>query len=117
MGSQAATSYQDETIQCCSCHSTFVFTAREQELYERKGYEHKPKRCARCRHERKVNRQNGNRRNTKSVPSNTVYTKMSDGEMLLEQSKALGELRVLIDREFKALNKRLDGIEEGLFED
>lgn len=39
--------YQDKEIQCY-CGDTFVFTAGEQEFYERKGL-NDPKRCEKCK--------------------------------------------------------------------
>jgi hypothetical protein len=54
----------DKDIECADCHNTFVFTEREQEFYESKGFTD-PKRCKPCRDKRKEqknNRGNGNRR-------------------------------------------------------
>ena len=48
--------FQDRPIQCIDCKSEFVFTAGEQEFYERKGFREVPKRCKPCREARKTRR-------------------------------------------------------------
>jgi CxxC-x17-CxxC domain-containing protein len=48
--------FQDRSIQCIDCHQDFVFTAGEQEFYERKGFKELPKRCKPCREARKARR-------------------------------------------------------------
>lgn len=56
--------YEDLTLQCADCGSDFEFTAGEQEFYESKGLANAPKRCPRCRSNRKRmnNRNRGPRR-------------------------------------------------------
>jgi CxxC-x17-CxxC domain-containing protein len=62
-------SYQDKSIQCSDCGTTFVFSAGEQEAFAQRGYTNSPKRCPECREARKAerpgngggNRFNGNR--------------------------------------------------------
>jgi CxxC-x17-CxxC domain-containing protein len=51
--------FQDRPIQCIDCKSEFVFTAGEQEFYERKGFKEVPKRCKPCRDARKARRTDG----------------------------------------------------------
>jgi CxxC-x17-CxxC domain-containing protein len=51
--------FQDRAIQCIDCHQDFVFTAGEQEFYERKGFKEMPKRCKPCRESRKARRDGG----------------------------------------------------------
>lgn len=46
-------SYQDKTVQCCDCNSTFTFSADEQEQFASRGYTNEPKRCPSCRMARK----------------------------------------------------------------
>src|SRR5436190_8487495 len=51
--------FQDRNIECIDCHASFVFTAGEQEFYERKGFKEIPKRCKDCRVKRKARRDTG----------------------------------------------------------
>jgi len=51
---------QDRTLVCEDCGSTFVFTAREQEFYNERGFSD-PKRCASCRAARKARRADSGR--------------------------------------------------------
>jgi CxxC-x17-CxxC domain-containing protein len=46
--------YQDKSIQCSDCASTFIFSAAEQETFASKGYTNEPKRCPACREARKA---------------------------------------------------------------
>lgn len=48
--------FQDRPLQCLDCKNEFVFTAGEQEFYERKGFKEIPKRCKPCRDARKTRR-------------------------------------------------------------
>jgi CxxC-x17-CxxC domain-containing protein len=50
-------SYQDKSIQCSDCGTTFTFSVEEQEQFATRGYTNEPKRCPSCRQERKA-RQN-----------------------------------------------------------
>ncbi len=45
--------YQDKSIQCADCGSTFTFSADEQEQFASRGYTNEPKRCSNCRQARK----------------------------------------------------------------
>ena len=49
-------SFQDKSIQCSDCGTTFTFSADEQEFFQSKGYTNEPKRCAPCRAARKSER-------------------------------------------------------------
>ena len=53
--------YQDKSIQCSDCGTTFTFSAEEQEQFATRGYTNDPKRCPTCRQARK-SQQNGNSR-------------------------------------------------------
>ena len=46
--------FEDKTLVCKDCGEEFVFTAREQEFYESKGFENEPQRCKPCRDKRKA---------------------------------------------------------------
>jgi CxxC-x17-CxxC domain-containing protein len=49
-------SFQDKSIQCSDCGTTFTFSADEQELFASRGYTNDPKRCMPCRQARKSER-------------------------------------------------------------
>ena len=51
--------YQDKTIECTDCGTSFTFSAGEQEQFQSRGYINQPKRCPECRQARKSER-NGN---------------------------------------------------------
>jgi len=46
--------FQDKSIQCSDCGTTFTFSAEEQEFFASKGYTNEPKRCPSCREARKA---------------------------------------------------------------
>jgi hypothetical protein len=48
--------FEDKTIQCTDCSSTFTFTSGEQEFYQSKGFTNEPKRCPSCRRTNKARR-------------------------------------------------------------
>ena len=48
--------FQDKSIQCTDCGTTFTFSAEEQEFFASKGYTNDPKRCPSCREARKSER-------------------------------------------------------------
>jgi CxxC-x17-CxxC domain-containing protein len=50
-------SFQDKSLQCSDCGTTFTFSAEEQGQFASKGHTNNPKRCSSCRQERKA-RQN-----------------------------------------------------------
>ena len=56
-------SFQDKSIQCCDCGTTFTFSAGEQEQFASRGYTNEPKRCPPCRQARKA-QQYGNSSNS-----------------------------------------------------
>jgi CxxC-x17-CxxC domain-containing protein len=49
-------SFQDKSLQCSDCGTTFTFSAEEQEFFQSKGYTNEPKRCPECRQARKSER-------------------------------------------------------------
>jgi len=53
-------SFQDKSLQCSDCGTSFTFSAEEQELFASRGYTNEPKRCFSCRQARKSERY-GNR--------------------------------------------------------
>ncbi len=55
-------SFQDKTIQCSDCGTTFTFTASEQEQFASRGYTNEPKRCPSCRQARKTQQYGNNSR-------------------------------------------------------
>ncbi len=56
-------SFQDKTLECSDCGTTFTFSAEEQEQFQSRGYTNEPKRCPECRQARKA-RQHGNSSNS-----------------------------------------------------
>jgi len=51
--------FQDKSIQCVDCGTTFTFSAADQEFFQSKGYTNEPKRCPECRQARKSDRYGG----------------------------------------------------------
>ena len=49
-------SFQDKSIQCIDCGTTFTFSVEDQEYYKSKGYKNDPKRCPECRQSKKTER-------------------------------------------------------------
>jgi CxxC-x17-CxxC domain-containing protein len=47
-------SFEDKSLQCSDCGTTFTFSAGEQEFFQSKGYTNEPKRCPSCRQTRKT---------------------------------------------------------------
>jgi len=46
-------SFEDKSIQCSDCGTTFAFTSGEQEFFASKGFTNEPKRCVECRRAKK----------------------------------------------------------------
>ena len=51
--------FQDQTMTCKDCGSSFVWTAGEQEFYVQKGFDNAPTRCPSCRAAKKAQRGGG----------------------------------------------------------
>ena len=51
-------SKKDRTLQCSDCGRSFVFTVKDQEFYEERGFS-EPRRCPECRAARKASRTGG----------------------------------------------------------
>jgi CxxC-x17-CxxC domain-containing protein len=51
--------FVDRPLNCIDCKTEFVFTAGEQEFYQRKGFRELPKRCKPCREARRNQRDGG----------------------------------------------------------
>ncbi|MFC2044065.1 zinc-ribbon domain-containing protein [Chloroflexota bacterium] len=49
-------SFQDKSIRCSDCGTSFTFTAGEQEFYQTKGFTNEPRRCPTCRRANKARR-------------------------------------------------------------
>jgi len=60
--------FQDKSIQCFDCGTSFTFSAGEQEEFASRGYTNEPKRCPSCRQARKA-RQYGNSGNSNRTDS------------------------------------------------
>lgn len=50
---QIAGTFQDKCLTCSECGKDFVWTAGEQEFFQRRKF-HQPKRCQECRKEKKA---------------------------------------------------------------
>jgi CxxC-x17-CxxC domain-containing protein len=46
-------SFEEKSIQCSDCGTSFTFSVEEQEFFASKGYTNEPKRCPACREARK----------------------------------------------------------------
>ncbi len=49
-------SFQDKTLECFDCGTSFTFSVEEQEQFQSRGYTNEPKRCPECRQARKSER-------------------------------------------------------------
>lgn len=45
---QIAGTFQDRSLTCVDCGNDFVWTAKDQDFFQRKGFQ-QPKRCKDCR--------------------------------------------------------------------
>jgi hypothetical protein len=98
--------FADETLMCCDCEKTFVYTAAQQEIHYTKGYKHKPKRCEACRRQKNQRPATpGQRRQKRPIDAG-----LSDRDLILEVGKSVQELRVLISNEFRKLHEMIDEI-------
>jgi len=52
-------SFQDKSIRCSDCGTTFTFSAGEQDYFQTKGFTNEPKRCPTCRRDNKAKRSGG----------------------------------------------------------
>jgi CxxC-x17-CxxC domain-containing protein len=48
--------FQDRSLTCSECGSSFAFTADDQQYHAEKGYTNDPKRCPNCRQARRAQR-------------------------------------------------------------
>ncbi|HEX7365041.1 MAG TPA: zinc-ribbon domain-containing protein [Dehalococcoidia bacterium] len=53
-------SFTDKSILCTDCGTNFTFTAGEQEFFASKGFTNEPKRCPKCRQNKKQQRGGSN---------------------------------------------------------
>ncbi len=67
-------SFQDKSIKCFDCGTTFTFSAGEQEQFASRGYTNEPKRCPICRQARKAQQygNNGNSYRNSSYGSSPI---------------------------------------------
>ncbi len=52
-------SFEDKSLECSDCGTTFTHSAEDQEFYQSKGYTNEPKRCPDCRRKKKLERDGG----------------------------------------------------------
>jgi len=48
--------FQDKSLACSDCGTTFNFSSGEQEFFQSKGFTNEPKRCPSCRRANKARR-------------------------------------------------------------
>ncbi len=48
--------FEDKSIKCSDCGTTFNFSSGEQEFFQTKGFTNEPKRCPECRRTNKAQR-------------------------------------------------------------
>jgi len=48
--------FEDKSLECADCGTTFTFSVEEQEFFQSRGYTNEPKRCPSCRQARKSER-------------------------------------------------------------
>ena len=60
-------SFEDKSLQCSDCNTTFTFTAEDQEFFKSKGYVNEPKRCPECRQARKASSSQGGYRTSREM--------------------------------------------------
>lgn len=46
-------SYEDKTLTCQDCNTSFTFSADDQQYHAEKGYTNEPRRCPSCRSNRR----------------------------------------------------------------
>ena len=49
-------SFEDKSLTCSDCGTTFNFSSGEQEFFQSKGFTNEPKRCPSCRRTNKAQR-------------------------------------------------------------
>jgi len=91
MASANAIMQTDETLLCCSCQKSFLFSVHEKQIHFQKGYQNKPKRCPACRKKR----MNG---------EDSIADSMTDRDLLLEMGKVVGEMRIFVEKEIRSLS-------------
>ena len=47
-------SFQDKSLHCSDCGTTFTFSVGEQEFFQSKGYTNEPRRCPACRQDKEI---------------------------------------------------------------
>ena len=51
--------FQERTLTCGECGTSFAFTVEEQQFHAERGYTNEPKRCPACRESRRSERRMG----------------------------------------------------------
>ena len=51
--------FQERSLTCAECGSSFVFSVEDQQYHAEKGYTNEPKRCPSCRETRRAERRGG----------------------------------------------------------
>ena len=53
--------FQERSLTCVECGTSFAFTVEEQQFHADRGYTNEPKRCPACREARRAERGGGSR--------------------------------------------------------
>ncbi len=70
-------SFQDKSLRCSDCGTTFTFSCGEQEFFQSKGFTNEPRRCPSCRQAKKSER-NGTRNYGSRSPRQMFQVKCSE---------------------------------------
>ena len=71
-------SFQDKSLRCSDCGTTFTFSAGEQEFFQTKGYTNEPRRCPTCRQAKKSERGGYSNNGYHSAPRQMFPVKCAD---------------------------------------
>lgn len=59
--------YEDIELSCVQCGEKFYFTKSEQQHWSKRGFVHRPKRCKKCREERRSRKPNYHQQSTHNI--------------------------------------------------
>jgi len=71
-------SFQDKSIRCSDCGTTFTFSSGEQEFFQSKGFTNEPRRCPTCRQAKKSERNGSNNNGYGSSPRQMFPVKCAE---------------------------------------
>ncbi len=71
-------SFQDKSIRCSDCGTTFTFSSGEQEFFQSKGYTNEPRRCPTCRQAKKTERNGSSNNGYRASPRQMFPAKCAE---------------------------------------